>query len=200
MRTVLNIPVCILFIASFAYAQQQPEKETLVVNQPSMAILNGPGGGKMGELYINSPVVVEEIRGNWAHVTVQTWIKKDGLGKSETTSQTPTNTSKASTELVIEKFSIDKAREGVSKGRIYLTLTLKNNSPKKINSWKALLVAQAGSEVLFREQLADNTKPIEVGSTTELEFFWTPREEPFSHLSDTVPEKLKLEFYQVVLE
>lgn len=200
MHIILNIPVCILFITSFANAQQQTENETLVVNQTSVTMTSGPGGGKMGELYINSPVVVEEIRGNWARVTLQTWIKKDGLAKSEVGSKTPTNTSKASSELVIEKFSIDKAREGVPKGRIYLTLKLKNNSPKKIQSWKALLVAQSGSEVLFREQLADNTKPMEVGGTTELDFYWTPREEPFKHLSDTSPEKLKLEFYQVVWE
>ena len=201
MKKTNFIIFTVLAFTNNLVAQQDPSKEILVMKHPSTKMHWEPGGPKMGDLYINTPVIVERTQGDWALIRLQTWVSKDALGKKEEVNKaSPVAGNPSLAILSIEKFSLEPIKEGGRVKRVYLNLTLKNNSPNTIKSWRGLLVGQSESNVLFREQIADNTKTIEAGKTGDLRFFWQPNEEPFSHLVETPLEKLKLELYKVVLE
>ena len=69
------------FDNSLAQESSTTEKKSskLIVKKPSLTMTRTPRGGKMGEVYINSPVEVVKEDGDWALVSIKTWVKKDGL-------------------------------------------------------------------------------------------------------------------------
>ncbi len=175
-------------------------KATMIVKQPSVVMARTARGSKMGELYINSPVTVEKEDGEWVLVSLKSWVKKDGLGVTAVAQPTKTMIGQASTELVIESFSTKIVQDGLPEKRVYLTLKLKNKTAQVINAWKALLIAQSGETVYFREQISDDTKSIPAGQSIELNFYWEPSEPPYQHLYNANAESFKLELYQFIKE
>lgn len=200
MYKILSYLLICLLLPTLATAQTEVATKTnMIIKQASVMMARAPRGGKMGELYINSPVSVEKEEGEWVLVSLKTWIKKDGLGTSVAAVATP-NTGKASDVLVIETFSTRIVEQGLPEKRVYLTLKLKNNSAAPIAAWKAILIAQEDSTVFFREPISDDTKVIPAGQSVELNFYWEPNEPPFKHLENSTPESFKLQLSQVVLE
>lgn len=200
MYKILSYLLTILLFANFAYSQTETAvKQNLVVKQASIPMTRSPSGGKMGEIYINTPVTVEKEEREWVLVTLKAWVKKEGLGSFAASSPAASAT-RPSDILIIETFSTRIVQEGLPEKRVYLTLKLKNKSNAPIESWKGILVAQANSAVAFREQISDDTKTIPPGQTIELNFYWEPSEPPFQHLQNATPESLKLELYQVVID
>lgn len=202
--TYFLIPLALLVHAEFgphafaqAKAEQKPsdsgESETLYVSTPSQLIASKPGGRKLGEIYINTPVEVIEEKGDWSRIAVDVWIRSKSLA-SKTKKK---GKSQASNNFIkVEKYSTRIVKDGLPAPRVYLALTLKNVSKVYIHSWSALLVAQQSGEVLFREPLADDTKAIAPGSSVELQFYWERNEKPFSYLEGSKDGELDLGFYK----
>ena len=204
MYKILSFILINLVLQNFAVAQTE-HQQNLIVKQPSIIMTRTAKGGKMGEVYINSPVTVEKEDGEWALVSIKAWVKKEGLGATAAANPPTPSVAKASDVLIIESFSTRTVEQGLPEKRVYLALKLKNNSSAPITSWKAILVAQAipivaNDEVLFRESISDDSKTIAPGQTIEINFYWEPSEVPFQYLKDVTPQTLKLELYQLVLE
>jgi hypothetical protein len=171
----------------------ESEKETLYISSPSQLIASNPGGRKLGELYINTPVRVLEEKGDWSRVSAEVWVRSKAL----TSKTRKKKKSKASSDfLQIQKYSTRVVKDGLPTPRVYLAVTIKNISKVFIRSWSALLVAQQGGSVLFREPLADDTKAINPGGTVELQFYWERGEKPFPFLENSQDGDLELAFYK----
>ena len=154
-------------------------------------------GGKMGEVYINSPVEVVKEEGDWAQVNIKAWVRKDGL--SGAIKKTKTSVSVPSSELIIKSYSTKIAEEGLPEKRVYLALKLKNDTKEPIKNWSALLVATVKGKVAFRETISDDSKSIAPGKEIEVNFYWEPSEKPFSYLETATPKGTTLELYKVKL-
>lgn len=179
---------------------EKSENSKMIVKKPSVAMTRTARGGKMGELYINSPVEVLKEEGDWLMVNIKTWVKKADLANEV---KRNTNTSSKiimpSKELVLDSYSTRIVKEGLPEKRVYLTLKLKNNTKVRVQDWEALLVATVKDEVVFRESLSDDNKVIEPGKTIEVNFYWEPSEKPFSYLENASPKDTLLKLYKVKL-
>lgn len=194
----LCVVIMVLLFAESAAAQSQRNLRYVV--GPSQALCKTAGGQKTGELYLNTPVKVERTAGNWTKVVVEGWVRTTSLrGKSVGTRDKYLDKIKEN-RLVIAGYKTKKVSEGLSQPRIYLTLTLKNNSLAHISSWSGLLVALTKEEkVLFREPLSDGKANIPPGGTGETLFYWEPHEPPYGALTSATKESLELRLYKVKL-
>ena len=80
---------------------------------------------------------------------------------------------------------------------VYLGIYQFATTKKTIASWNALLVAQQGGKVLFREPVADDTKSIKPGTAVDVNFYWEDGEKPFNTLFGVKPSEIKLGFYKL---
>ena len=160
-----------------------------------------PEGPKIGELLQKSPMRVKEVKGDWAYVNLNAWVRKSDLTTvEEQSTKTKTGGASPASELTIQRFSLKHINDGLNPEKMHLTLFLKNNTANTIKSWKAVLVANSDMGFLFREQIQDDSNPILAGQTIEINFNWQSQEEPFFHLINTSSDKLKLDLYQVILQ
>ena len=188
-----------IFILTIFFDNSIAENKSskLIVKKPSLMMTRTLRGGKMGEVYINSPVEVVKEDGDWAQVNIKAWVRKDGL--SGAIKKTKTSVSVSSSELIINSYSTKIAEEGLPEKRVYLALKLKNNTKGPIKNWSALLVATVKNKVAFRETISDHSKSIAPGKEIEVNFYWEPSEKPFSYLETATPEGTILKLYKVKL-
>jgi len=180
-------------------AQESNKSSKLIVKKPSITMTRSPRGGKMGEVYINSPVEVVKEDGDWALVSIKAWVKKDGLAGKIKKSTKTTGVVVPSKDLTVETYSTRIVEEGLPEKRVYLKLKLKNNTKQLVKEWSALLVATVNDKVAFRETISDDSKQIAAGKEIEVNFYWEPGEKPFSYLETATPEGTVLKLYKVKL-
>jgi hypothetical protein len=184
------VSTCLLF-ASNSWAADK-----LYIRNPKQVITKSPGGGKIGELYINTPVMVEELGESWTQVTVKAWVRTKGLvekSRKKKASAIGFDTG----VLKVAEFSTRIVREDVPSPRAYVTLHLKNTGDRPIYSWSGMLVAQANDEVLFREPLSDDTKSIMPSKVVEVSFFWEGHEKPFNYIVSAKEDELKFQLLKL---
>jgi len=172
----------------------EDKTKTLYVRNSSQLIARTPSGRKMGELYINSPVKLLEEKNGWAKVSVETWIRSNALTEKKKKKRKAGASSK---DLKILSYKTRIVSDGLPAKRLYVTLKLKNTTKKLISSWNSLLVGQQGGKVFFREPIADDTKPIKAGESSEINFYWEDGEKPFNTLFGVKPSEVQLNLYKL---
>lgn len=191
----------ILVFALTETAIAEEGKEGLYISRPSQPLCRTPAGRKTGELYINTPVTVKEEEGGWVRVVVEGWVRETSVGEKKQTSKKDASRRGKSTQLVVTNYSLKKVHEGLQFPRVYITLTLKNNSSRTVKSWKAMLVAQSKrGKVLFREMISDRKKEILPQGTQDVIFYWDSREKPYRTLTSGQAKALELGLYRVELK
>ena len=170
--------------------------ETFYIKSPSQVITKSPGGGKIGEIYINTPVKKVKDSGSWTQISVNAWVRSSALvTKSKRKNVAKLGFDPGSIKII--DFSTRLVKEGVPSTRAYLTLRLKNVGEKPVYSWQALLVAQSGGDVLFRETISDDTTKLPAGGSRDVNFYWEEQEKPFAYIADANKDEINFSLFKI---
>lgn len=205
-RTLILIPP--LVIAVLAATGTADQKEGLLyVKVDSENLRDAPKGEKLGTLAQGTQMTVLETQGNWVKVSVEGWIWQ------ASTTDDPALVPKAATAhkgpaLELVDFETKQLPVNINVSRFsaeaVLTLKVKNNTPKRIKAWKAVVVVRnAFGDVLLRARLTDGTADIAPRATEEASFSWEDNrfidDEPYDKLVAYSKENLRLELTEVQL-
>lgn len=139
----------------------KPKPATLTAHQ-------AVGGSPIGQFYLNSKLEVLEVKDQWTKVKLEAWVKSSDITPLVDQAQVKAAQADA---LVLVDYKIQTYSEPTNK--VYLGITVKNQSTAIIPTWKAFLVAKdiTGKEV-FRTVITDDTANMAPGATKETGFYW----------------------------
>lgn len=194
--------IAVFCLVGTGNAQSQADVRRVITSGTPMT--KKLGGGKAGELILNTKVTVKETRGAWSRVTVDGWVRTNALSAPRVATNAAGGTAARRDVPVVEegaltvKDYVSTHRTDVEPPRQYLMLTIANKGSQAISNWKALLVGQnAEGKILFREPISQDKVKIEPGSTSDVSFFWEPHEELYSVLGALSKDKLNLKLIRV---
>lgn len=197
-RLCLYLGIFVLGLPLSSLAQNAKNRRYVI--EPSQSLCATPGGKRRGEVFINTPVEMKEVKGAWVKVSLEGWVRSSSLGKSRGKRDGYKSTIKEGI-LDVTNYKLTEKKDGLSEPRIYITLSLKNNTSGPITSWSGLLVAQDQSaKVLFREPVSDGNASIPAQGSGEVKFYWTAREVPFGILKSYGEGSLRFTLFKVQLK
>lgn len=139
----------------------KPKPATLTAHQ-------AVGGSPIGQFYLNSKLEVLEVKDQWTKVKLEAWVKSADITPLGDQSQTKTSQLDA---LALVDHKIQTHSEPTNK--VYLGVTVKNQSATLIPTWKAFLVAKdITAKEIFRTVITDDTANLAPGATKETGFYW----------------------------
>jgi len=123
---------CALLLLCSRQAQAQPHEQRYATM--TLPLCADPGGSKRADVILGAPLTVLERKGEWAHVTLDGWVRDSMLGgKPLIQDGRAANAEQPKSELVVSSFAT-KALEGdkETKKRVQLTLNLKNSGSRRL--------------------------------------------------------------------
>lgn len=191
-----------LGVGSIVVADDVPAAgQTVFSKAASQSLLGSAAGSKIGDVYLNAPLTVVETQGDWTKVTVTGWVAKDSVAaKVAATSSTRVS---GSSSLHIANYTVQQlpAADKKTKARIYLKLTVKNDSATPVKSWKSFLVAKnKQGRQLFITTVTDDAANIAPGGSKDISFVYDESEEPYDVLVGSDKNAVELSFEQLKVE
>lgn len=166
-------------------AQAQDDLRRVVTARSPMT--KSLGGGQAGELLLNTKVNVIEEKGKWSKVSVEGWVRSKTLSAPSVAKQAPapvTTPKVIQGALRVTEF-VRNTRTDISPPREYVVLTVRNDSPRTIRSWSALLVALDSNESsVFRERVSEEDVEWKPNESRDVTFFWQPSESGYSSVTN----------------
>lgn len=200
---------CICFVVLLVLAfpgYSLSETKNLYINVPSENIRNSPNGEKFGELTKGAKLEVKEESGNWIKVSIDGWVWKPSTADAITSPKIGNSKSSPTLELVdfdVKQLGVDyEAMRMLPK--VILNLHVKNNTNKKINAWRAILVVKnAFGDQLIKGQVTDGTADVYPGQVKEAAFGWEDNpfmeNEPYDKISAYSKNNLNVSLVEIKL-
>jgi hypothetical protein len=189
-----------LFPQAKAWADDTTDSVTAAENT---ALRTDPGGNEAALLHGGIGVKTLETRGEWSRIQVNGWVRTDQIKKG-----VAKGSAVAASSVSLTDFSIQELSKMVTgnKRAVKLTLTLRNDSPKPINSWKGMLLVSEKlvqgmkGDIVLRVPVSDKNKPVAAGATFSSEYFWYEDQGPFGVLNQRTNKTLAIDLIDVRAE
>lgn len=176
---------------------QQPEVSYVITTK--QPFLNDPGGSVRGYLSLNTPVAVQEKRGEWARVTAEGWVNIKALSGVEIEPEEAVSSDEQPLTLI--EFKSEEKRQGRRPPRVFLHLTVMNNSDKPILRWRGvLLVRNLEGKILFRENIISDKVAIPPKENRQISFAWSPHDSVYDTIRNATPETVRLSIIKLKMD
>ncbi len=174
----------VAFLPSAVFAE---DAERLYNAKPGLPLCVEPGGSRLADLTIGTPVHVLEKKGEWAKVSLEGWVRLSMLKPYPIVQDGIQVAAQKGEGLIsIAKYTLKMSGEDKKNQLVVLNLTLKNNSEEVLTAWQGILVAIKDNKILFREALSQHGLKIAPGATGEASFEWKEGEKSYNAIAAAV--------------